>query len=385
MVRILALSPYFPENFGPFWLRLREAGAQVLGVGDAPYESLSQPLREALSEYWRVDDLHDRPALLHACREMISRHGALTHLESHNEYWLETEAWLRSELKLPGPNLDTITPLKRKSQMQHIYTQAGIPVAPGALVTSLNSCRQLAQEAGYPLVAKPDIGVGAALTYKLHSDAELEAFWQHKPEVDYFLQGFVGGQLISFDGLADREGRIVLAASHVFRQGIMETVNDDLDLAYWSLRDIPAELQSLGERAVAAFDVRERFFHFEFFHRPDGSWVALEVNMRPPGGWTTDMINYTNDIDLYKGYADLLMTGQVPFVAQRPWHCGYAGRKERPYRHSHEDILEQLGDAVVHHGAMAEVFHPVMGRYGYLVRDASLERVQEMIALIQAL
>jgi len=42
----------------------------------------------------------------------------------------------------------------------------------------------------------------------------------------------------------------------------------------------------LGEPLVEAFRVRERFFHFEFFRRPDGTLWAMEVNMRPPGGMT---------------------------------------------------------------------------------------------------
>ena len=76
----------------------------------------------------------------------------------------------------------------------------------------------------------------------------------------------------------------------------METVNEDRHIYFYNLREIPADLEEAGRRVLKAFDVRERFFHFEFFRsRPDGRVVALEVNMRPPGGPIIDMYNYAHD------------------------------------------------------------------------------------------
>lgn len=385
MLNIVALSPQFPENFTHFWLRLAEAGARVLGVSDAAWEDLQPELKNALTEYYRVDDLHQTDQVERACHHFIEKYGAIDYLESHNEYWLETEAVLRTRLGIKGPNLDTIFALKRKSQMQTMYEQANIPVSPGVLATSLEVCRELISRVGYPLVAKPDIGVGAASTYKIESLAELQAFWDNKPDVQYFLQAFIEGELHSFDGLVDKDGKILFYASHAFKQGIMETVNHDLDLAYYSLRHIPAELVDVGQRAVHAFGIKERFFHFEFFRKPDGSWIALEVNMRPPGGWTTDMFNYANDLDVYRGYAELLTTGGFPYEeAERRFHVAYAGRKNRNYRYSHDEIISKFGKKLVHNGPMAPVFHPVMGIHGYLIRTPDLEELHQMLSTIHA-
>jgi hypothetical protein len=58
-------------------------------------------------------------------------------------------------------------------------------------------------------------------------------------------------------------------------------------------------LEDAGKRVLKAFNGRERFFHFEFFRVAQDKLVAPEVNMRPPGGLTTDMFNYANDIDIY--------------------------------------------------------------------------------------
>ena len=100
-------SPHFPPNHFLYAQRLREAGATVLGIADAPYDALRPELRAALAEYYRVDDLHSTEQLRSAVRHFIARHGRIDRLESLNEYWLETDARLRTEFDIPGLRLAT--------------------------------------------------------------------------------------------------------------------------------------------------------------------------------------------------------------------------------------------------------------------------------------
>jgi len=156
-------------------------------------------------------------------------------------------------------------------------------VARGAVVRTLPEARRLIAETGYPVVAKPDVGVGrwrptGSETTGISSASSGEA-------ADRLHHGRVHPRRIfSFDGLADRDGNLVFHTAHAYSQGIMETVNEDNHVFYYSLREIPADLEEAGRRTARAFDVRERFFHFEFFRDDrDGGITALEVNMRPPG------------------------------------------------------------------------------------------------------
>ncbi len=257
----------------------------VLGLADAPYGSLRPELRGALSEYYRVDDMNSYDALLRALGHFTHRHGKIDRIDSHNEYWLETEARLRTDFNMAGLRQDRIGIVKRKSAMKEVYRSAGIRVARGAVVRTLEEARRLVAETGYPVVAKPDVGVGAAATFKIRDDAGLAAFFASKPPADYIVEEFVQGRIFSFDGLADRDGNLVFFTAHAYSQGIMETVNEDNHVFYYSLREIPADLEDAGRRTARAFDVRERFFHFEFFRTDgDGGITALEVNLRPPGG-----------------------------------------------------------------------------------------------------
>ena len=372
------LSPHFPPNYYRFCVRLREEGVNVLGVADAPYESLRPELRGALSEYYRVDDMNAYDALVRALGHFTHRHGKLDGIDSHSEHWLETEARLRTDFNMAGLRQDRIAAVKRKSSMKETYRSAGVRVARGAVVRTLEEARRLVAETGYPVVAKPDVGVGAAATFKIRDDGELSSFFDRKPPVDYIVEEFIRGELLSFDGLADRDGDLVFFTSHVFSQGIMETVNEDADLFYHSLREIPADLEEAGRRTARAFDVRGRFFHFEFFRADrDGGIVALEVNLRPPGGLTTDMFNYANDIDIYREWARVTARNRFTAEWSRPYHVGYVGRKRgKRYAHGHGEILAALGALVVHHEEIDSIFRAAIGDHGYLVRSKDLDEVR---------
>jgi hypothetical protein len=373
------LSPHFPPNFYRFCVELRRAGASVFGIADASFDALRPELRDALTEYYRVGDMNDYGQLVRALGHFTARHGKLDRIDSLNEHWLEAEARLRTDFNLDGVRADRILDWKRKSRMKGIYRQAGIRVARGAVPHSLAEAQVLVAETGFPVVAKPDIGVGAMSTWKLHDQAELARFFAEKPPVDYILEEFIRGGIFSFDGLTDRDGNLVFYTGHVYSQGIMETVNEDRDVFYHSFREVPKDLEEAGRKTVRAFGVRERFFHFEFFRSEgDGGIVALEVNMRPPGGLTMDMFNYANDCDLYRGWAELQVHGRFSEKWSRPYHVAYVGRKDgKPYVHSHQEVLAHLGPRLVHQERIESIFRPAIGDQGYLVRSAREEEILE--------
>jgi biotin carboxylase len=383
-MNIVFLSPHFPPNFYPFCVHLRRLGANVLGIADQSYEHLRPELRQALTEYYRVDDLHNYDQLVRAFGYFTHRYGKLNRLDSHNEYWLETEARLRDDFNIPGLRTSQMDRIKRKSQMKRVYQQAGVPVARGGIAHTMQDAQSLIEQTGYHLVAKPDVGVGAARTYKIHNQAELRAFFAEKPDVDYFLEEFIQGQIVSFDGLADYDGNLVFYTAHTYSHGVMETVNRGGDLYYYSHRQIPTDLERTGRKVARAFDASGRFFHFEFFRTQDGGLVALEVNMRPPGGLTTDMFNFANDIDVYAAWATLMVTGSVELPEERPYHVLYAGRKSfRQYAHTHDEVLAKCGDLLVHHQPIDGVFAPAIGDYGFVLRSPELPNLVELAGYIQ--
>ncbi len=395
-MNIVLLSPHFPPNYYNFAVALSRHGVNVLGVGDQPYERLRPALREALTEYYWVEDLHNYDQVLRACAYFTFNYGKLHRLESHNEYWLETDARLRTDFNIPGMKVHDITRAKRKSQMKQVLIDAGLDVARGTLVGTLGSAKRFIAEVGYPVVVKPDIGVGAADTHKLDNEIELERFFAQLAQssagaTDYFMEEYISGTIGSFDGLTDHQGHVVFYTAHRYDRGVMEIVNNSLDLIYYSLRQIPSGLREAGLKAAEAFGLRERFFHIEFFHTNDVAdatkdrWVVLEVNVRPPGGLTMDMFNYANDIDLYQEWANVVVLKQFLADYSRPYHCAHISRRYiYRYRRSHAEVLREYGPLIVYHGPLDPVLAHVMGDYVYLVRAPDLDDIQAARQFIHA-
>ncbi|MEA3325941.1 MAG: ATP-grasp domain-containing protein, partial [Chloroflexota bacterium] len=335
------------------------------------------------TEYYRVDSLSNYDQLLRALGYFTHRYGKIDRLDSLNEFWLETEAQLRTDFNIPGIKTKDIMKMKRKSEMKKIFKKIGIPVAEGVKPRHKADVREFADRVGYPLVAKPDIGVGANATFKIHNEDEL-AFFLKKNLADFILEEFIEGAICTFDGLTDRDGNIVFYTSHVYQRGIMETVNDRSDIFYYSLREIPADLELIGRKTVKAFDVRERFFHFEYFRKPDDSLVALEVNIRPPGGLTTDMMNFANDFDIYREWANVLINNRFDPIYSRPYHCCYASRRFHfNYTHTHESVLAEYGHLIPTHQPILGAWSVALGDHGYLIRSPELAEILEVAAFIQ--
>ncbi len=153
--------------------------------------------------------------------------------------------------------------------MATVFREAGVPHPELELVQSAAQVKAFAQRVGYPLVLKPDVGVGAAHTFKVTSDAEVDKALAQPLPSPYVAQAFVQGTIVTYDGLVDHDGHILLTLSHEYSDGVMEVVTEKRDISFWSLKDLPPALDALGRKAVAALGLRERWFHLEFFRLPD--------------------------------------------------------------------------------------------------------------------
>ena len=378
-MNFITFSPHFPPNFIPFTTSLHRLGVNVLGLGDEPFDSLPQELKFSLTEYYWVSNQHNYDELVRALGFYTHRYGKIDRLESHNEYWLESDARLRTDFNISGFKTGDLARVKRKSEMKAMFQKAGLACARGCLCADLTAAMALVEETGFPLVAKPDIGVGAYRTYKIANLAQLEAFFEARPPMDYIFEEFVKGKIQTFDGLVDQDGKIVFNASLEYSEGVMDLVNHGLDFHYFTQRKIAPELEHAGRRLVKVYNLRERFFHFEFFLTPEGKYVGLEVNMRPPGGLTVDMWNYANEINIFDEYANVVVNNRFTGVATRPYFCGYVGRRNsHTYLISHKQALAAFPQQIVSAQPINGIFAAALGDFGYLIRSPELQEIEEI-------
>ena len=190
------ISPHFPENYWNFCDRLRANGVNVLGIGDAPYETLPALLKSALTEYYRVDNMENYDEMLRAMGFFTFKYGKIDWVESNNEYWLEQDARLRTDFNITtGIKSAEIEKFKRKSVMKTYYQKAGIPTARWCVTADVTEAQAFAKTVGWPVIAKPDNGVGANGTHKFKNKTELNKFFQQEGPnaANYILEEFVDG------------------------------------------------------------------------------------------------------------------------------------------------------------------------------------------------
>lgn len=391
------ISPHFPKTYWNFCDRLKRNGVNVLGIGDAPYEEIPEGLKRSLTEYYRVDTMENYDAMVRAMGYFTFRYGKIDWVESNNEYWLEQDAALRTDFNInTGAKRDFIDRIKLKSRMKESYRAAGVPVARHHMVTTLEAALPFLDQVGYPVIVKPDNGCGAEATYKLSNRAELEQFYRTKPPVPYIMEEYITGTIVSFDGVADSHCVPLFYTSNYFPTPIMDIVNTNGDLSYWTQKQVPEDLRDVGFRTIRAFGAKSRFFHCEFFRltqdKPGlgrvGDYVALEVNMRPAGGYTPDMINFANSVDCYQIWADMVCYDELR--SQRldlpHYYCVYAGRRDgKAYAHSHEEILAAYGSRMKMCDRIPDALALDLGNQMYVINADTEEERDAFIRYVQAL
>lgn len=383
-INFVFLSCHFPPRFRFFAQRLKQKGVNVLGIGDESYDNLHYELKDNLREYYRVQNMEDYDQLYRAFGHFIAKYGRINFVESFNEYWLETEAKLREDFNIvDGYHPKEMAQYKRKSGMKKVFSGAGLKVAPGLLPTTLEEALAFGRKVGYPLIMKPDIGVGAEGAKKINDEAELTK--NFNPSNGLFVEQFIQGNIETYDGLCDRDGNIVFYSSLKYSAGIMDLLSGECEsIFYYVAKDVPEDLRTKGDIAVKAFNVKTRFFHLEFFRTTDNELLPLEINLRPPGGITVDMWNYTHRMDIYSDYA-LLITGQPSPPYQKAKHFGtYTARRDVwRYVHTHEEILSKLGKRLELAYAMPSIFSPVMGNFAYIFTSDTFEDMLEAVKFIE--
>jgi hypothetical protein len=385
-MEFLYLSPEFPPNFANFILQLDKYGANVWALGEADFYDMPTRLRNAIRYYVRTD-LTSTEAVERALEELLYAKAAMKTptqfdmVESHNEIWLSLEAHINRILSIPGIRPEDLDRLKKKSAMKRQFTDCGLTVARGERLKDAVHGLALAKEIGFPLILKPDEGVGAGSIHKVADPAQLEKLL---PGLDgeYFMEAFVDAPIVSYDGLVDSGGRLLFENSLTYGDGVLDYVHGK-DTFFYVERHLPKPLIDIGRQLVKAFDIRRKFFHFEFFCK-GGTLMPIEINCRPPGGAILDMMNYSVDDDLYAAYARMVTgRGQASVAAEKKFFCAYVGRRDRDYQFTHGQLLKRLGDALVEFGENPKIFQEAMSRYRYIIRSTSREKLLKMVGDIQ--
>lgn len=385
MKNFIFLSPNFPETYWKFCAELKNNGIRVLGIGDCPYDELKPELKASLHEYYRVSSLENYDEVFRAVAFFTFTYGKIDYLESNNEYWLERDAKLRTEFHITtGFMQEDIQKVKYKSAMKAYYADAGIPTAKYHLVKDFESAAAFALEVGYPVVVKPDNGVGASRTYRLCSEEELKYFFATKDNVQYIMEQMVKGYVRTYDAIIDQNGDPIFETGNVTPSCLMDVVNQNDNSIYYIVKELPEKVKDVGRRTVKSFGVKGRFVHLEYFVLTEDQpglgnkddLIGLEVNMRPAGGYTPDMYNFAYETDVYKIWADMIAFNQSTKPIGHRHHCAFVGRRDgKQFVMDHQAIMDKYGSRMKMVGRLPDALAGAMGNQMYI---ANLDTDEEL-------
>ena len=392
-MNVVFISPQFPDTYWNWCDRLRRNGATVLGVGDTPYDALDQRVSDSLDEYYWVPSLEDYDQVFRAVAFFSWKYGKIDWIESQNEYWLAQDARLRDDFHVTtGAGSALMAQWQSKAEMKPLYAAAGVPTARQVRVADPDEVRAFAAEVGYPLFAKPERGVGAGGAYKVADLAALDALLARQTDEPYVLEEFVTGDICSYEAILDAHGDPLFENQSEYPVDFASPVEDLLDVWYYTCPTVDPRLSELARATAKSFGIKSRFVHMEFFRLTSdtpglgakGDYVGLEVNVRAPGGYDPDMVNFAHSFDLYQIWADMVTTGGSTHAdGGETFYCVYASQRDcHSYAHAHEQIMDAYGDAICMQGRMADVLSDDLGNTFYMVRLKSVEDGERFAAFV---
>lgn len=328
---VLFLSPAHPAEMPQFVRGLTEVGARVWGVGDTPASALPAAARDRLAGYLHVPAILDEDDVMARVEAWLAGRCP-DRIEGLWEVVTHLAARLRERLGVPGMTADAVRGFRDKVLMKARIAAVGIPVPPAVRATTAEEVRRFAADHGFPIIVKPVDGAGSADTHRIDDAEGLQralAAVRHVPAVA--VERFVTAQEYTYETLW-ANGPLFESVSMYAPNTLVARQNEWISPIIFALRDPGVdEAQpgvALGRAALRALGMGAGFTHMEWFADPAGP-VFGEVACRPPGANMVDLMNYANDIDLFRGWAEVVVRGTLSEVVRRPYHAAIVFKRAR--------------------------------------------------------
>jgi len=325
MKNVLLLGCSWPPELPHFARGLATVGARVFGVDQVPESHLPATARESLSGYLQVTSLFDE----HAAFDGVRRWAGAMAFDQVETLWEPTvllAARLREALGVPGLRYDEALCFRDKDRMKQAVSAAGLRTPRHQRASSAKDCAKAAEQIGFPLCLKPIAGAGSENTFRVDSQAALEAALNRAGrDREYNVEEFIDGEEFTFDTISV-DGRVVYESASWYRpRPLIGRSVEWISPQTVTLREYDAprldEGRELGRNVLAALKHGTGFAHMEWYRKSDGEVVFGEIAARPPGAHTVDTMNFASDIDLFTGWAEAVVHGTFDLRFDRAYNC----------------------------------------------------------------
>lgn len=385
-----------PQNSNDQWnycAQLKNNGVTVLGIGQTVYDFMPTGLKHALTEYYRVDDLHDYEQMKAAVLFLQEKYGAIDWLESNQRILLKQDARLRKEFKvknglMPGQERDlTFLP-----KVLERCKEAGMRTMPYQLVTGKRASIAFAEQYGYPIRVHVTKDATEEQEFFLDTRSDLLEFLEYKPQGKRFLMPGLAGDIYTYDAIVNGKEEPFFETGMVIsrQENSLEPIRRRN--CFYVEPNIEPAIKELGRTAVKVCGIKSRFIHFEWLHLRHrvvgvgrkGDFVLIGASIVPRNGIYPDMFNYAKSVDVHKLWADMIaFDRKVGIDYPEKFYCAYAARVDTvSYRRKHPEVLSQFRTNIMMSDRVQTPLTEMMGNQMYLAKFTNQEDMEAFFAYV---
>ncbi|HVV85061.1 MAG TPA: ATP-grasp domain-containing protein [Kofleriaceae bacterium] len=335
MVHVAFVAPLFLENTNRYVRAFAQLGDVQLSLISAdPAEKIPADVKARIAGHYRVADTMDAAQLTTAVRAIVKGVGRVDRLAGVLEQLQTPMAEVRDALDLDGLRSATARNFRDKDRMKEVLRAAGVPVARSTLARSLADVRAFVAEVGFPVIVKPQAGLGTRATHRLEHDDDLRALAAptagHPLQVEEFVRArehtcetvTIRGQVVWRSGTRYFPSPLeVLETPWVQYCVLLPREEDDPTWRAFDPINGAALAALFGDAAGTAAGTA--LTHMEWFLREDGRALVNEVGARPPGVHIMPLMSLCHETDLFADWARLMAKDEFT-PRPRRWAGGAA-------------------------------------------------------------
>ncbi len=322
MTHVVFIAPRFLETTNRYVKSFIDLdGVSLSVVSSDPATSLPAALAPRVAGHYRIDNCLDSEQLATAVDAISRSVGKVDRLAGALEELQLPLAEVRDIVGIEGLDAETARNFRDKDRMKQVLRSKGVPVASSTLATSRREIAAFIGRVGYPVIVKPQAGLGSRATYRIEDADDLAALADPTPahplQVEEFVRArehtcetvTINGKAVWHSGTRYFPSPLeVLETPWVQYCVLLPRESDDATWTKFHPINTAALTALFGARATTAAGTA--LTHMEWFLREDGTAMVNEVGVRPPGVQIMPLMGITHDTDMFADWARLVALDQ---------------------------------------------------------------------------
>ena len=333
MVHVAFIAPRFLENTNRYVRAFAGLPGVTLSlISSDPEEAIPGPLRSRVAGHYRVADTLDGGQLTTALRAIGKGVGRVDRLCGVLEQLQTPMAEARLACDVDGLRPDTVRNFRDKDRMKEVLRARGVPVAASTLARSAADVRRFIDQVGYPVIVKPQAGLGTRATHRVEDARDLAALTAPTPDEPLQVEEFVRAREHTCETVTIRGKAVWRSGTRYFPTPleVLETPWIQYAVLLPREEDDPTwrGFDAINDAALAALfgdaagtAAGTALTHMEWFLREDGRALVNEVGARPPGVHIMPLMSLAHETDLFVDWARLMARDEFT-PRPRRWAAG---------------------------------------------------------------